>query len=237
MSLAYFPMFPTDFDADTGHLTFAEDGAYNRLLRLSWRCLEAKMPDDLDWICRKARAVTPEDRALIEGILAEFFTRKGGKVFSRRLHEEWVKANDAHAKRISAGSKGGRAKSLKTNDTDVSNATSLLKQPEPEPEPLKKEREPIGSTKKIARGSRLPEDWKLPDEWRQETIAKGVNETLIRHQAERFKNFWLAKSGKDATKIDWRATWRNWMAKYVEEAELRKGPATAGADWWGGRDL
>lgn len=85
MSLAYFPLFPTDFDADTGHLTFAEDGAYNRLLRLSWRCVEAKMPDDLDWICRKARATTPEDRALIEAVLVEFFTRKGGWVWSPLL--------------------------------------------------------------------------------------------------------------------------------------------------------
>ena len=108
MSLAYFPMFPTDFDADTGHLTFAEDGAYNRLLRLAWRCPEAKMPNDLDWICRKVRAVSSEDRALIEAVLAEFFTRKGCKVFSARLHREWVEASAAHSKRVLAGKTGGK---------------------------------------------------------------------------------------------------------------------------------
>ena len=128
MTLAYFPMFPTDFDADTGHLSFAEDGAYNRLLRLSWRCPEAKMPDDLDWICRKARAVTSEDRALIEAVLAEFFTREKGKVFSRRLRDEWVKANDAHQRRVSAGSEGGAAKARKTKETRPSNATEMLEQ-------------------------------------------------------------------------------------------------------------
>jgi uncharacterized protein YdaU (DUF1376 family) len=31
MSLPYFPMYPTDFEAKTSHLTLAEDGAYNRL--------------------------------------------------------------------------------------------------------------------------------------------------------------------------------------------------------------
>ncbi|MCP5097247.1 MAG: YdaU family protein, partial [Chloroflexi bacterium] len=36
MSLPYFPMYPTDFEADTSHLTLEEDGAYNRLLRLMW---------------------------------------------------------------------------------------------------------------------------------------------------------------------------------------------------------
>ena len=32
--LPYFPLYPTDFEADTSHLTLEEDGAYNRLLRL-----------------------------------------------------------------------------------------------------------------------------------------------------------------------------------------------------------
>lgn len=128
MSLAYFPMFPTDFDADTGHLTFAEDGAYNRLLRLAWRCPEAKMPNDLDWICRKVRAVSSEDRALIEAVLAEFFTRKGGKVFSARLHREWVEASAAHSKRVLAGKTGGKAKAAKTKEIVPSIATELPEQ-------------------------------------------------------------------------------------------------------------
>lgn len=128
MSLAYFPMFPTDFDADTGHLSFAEDGAYNRLLRLSWRCPEAKMPDDLEWICRRARAISEEDKALVSAVLNEFFTRKSGKVFSARLHKEWMQANAAHEKRVSAGKSGGRAKSLKTKEPEPSNATPMPEQ-------------------------------------------------------------------------------------------------------------
>lgn len=128
MSLAYFPMYPTDFDADTGHLSMAEDGAYNRLLRLSWRCPDAKMPDDLEWIFRKARAVTDDDKALIAAILAEFFTRKGGKIFSARLHKEWVQANKAHGKRVSAGKSGGRAKALKSKENGLSNAKAMPEQ-------------------------------------------------------------------------------------------------------------
>ena len=128
MTLAYFPMYPTDFDADTGHLSMAEDGAYNRLLRLSWRCPEAKMPDDLDWIFRKARAVADEDKALIRSVVEEFFTRKGGKIFSARLHKEWVQANKAHGKRVSAGKSGGRAKAMKTKETEASNAKAMPEQ-------------------------------------------------------------------------------------------------------------
>ncbi len=139
MSLAFFPMFPTDFDADTGHLSFAEDGAYNRLLRLSWRCPEAKMPDDLDWIYRKTRAVSDDDRNLIGVILAEFFTRKAGKIFSRKLHSIWVEAHTSHSKRVIAGKMGGRPKTLKGKEKQQSNAKAMPKQPEPEPEPRKRD--------------------------------------------------------------------------------------------------
>lgn len=133
MSLPYFPMFPTDFDADTGHLTFAEDGAYNRLLRLSWKCPGAKMPDDLEWIYRRSRAISDEDKALVRSIIGEFFARVGGKVFSRRLVTEWEKSSLAHAKRIAAGSAGGNAKAARTKGKEPSNATAMLYQPEPEP--------------------------------------------------------------------------------------------------------
>jgi len=135
MSLPYFPMFPADFDADTGHLTLAEDGAYNRLLRLQWRCPGCKMPGDMEWIFRKAKAVTEADRAVIESVIAEFFTRKGGKIWNARLLKEHVKSDVAHSKRVAAGSKGGAAKARKTKETAHSNAVAMPKQPEPEPEP------------------------------------------------------------------------------------------------------
>ncbi len=127
MSLAFFPYYPTDFDAKTAHLSFAEDGAYNRLLRLSWRCPSAKMPDDLEWIFRKSRAVTDADRALVTAIVLEFFTRRGGKIFNARLHAEWVKANASHSKRVANGKRGGAAKALKSNKSEASRAIAMLK--------------------------------------------------------------------------------------------------------------
>jgi uncharacterized protein YdaU (DUF1376 family) len=187
MSLAFFPLFPTDFDADTGHLSFAEDGAYNRLLRLSWRCPEAKMPDDLDWICRKARAVSEADRALIEAILSEFFTRKSGKIFSRRLHDEWVKAKSSHEKKISAGSKGGAAKALNKRNSVSSNAVASLYQPEPEPEP-----EPEPQKEESFFGS---------DEPQKARVSSAQKEA-----EKRFDEFWDAypkKSGKPSALRNW----------------------------------
>ena len=135
MSLAYFPLYPGDFEADTAHLTLAEDGAYNRLLRLCWRTPGCSLPDDRQWIYRKMRAQTDEDKAVIDIVLDEFFQVKAGRVFNPRLAKEWQKTDLAHRKRVSAGSKGGKSKALKTNETAPSNAVAKPKQPEPEPEP------------------------------------------------------------------------------------------------------
>jgi uncharacterized protein YdaU (DUF1376 family) len=139
VSLPYFPMFPADFDADTGHLSLAEDGAYNRLLRLQWRAPGCKLPGDMEWIFRKAKAVTEADRAVIESVIAEFFTRKAGKIWNARLLKEYVKSDVAHSKRVAAGLKGGAAKARNAKEKLPSNAKAMPKQPEPEPEPYKED--------------------------------------------------------------------------------------------------
>lgn len=145
MSLPYFPMFPSDFEAKTSHLTLAEDGAYNRLLRICWMTPGCTIPTDEAWIMRRVRAHTEGDKEAVRAILQEYFTAESGRYSNAKLMRVWLEANQAHEKRKNAGSKGGKAKSLKTKETAPSNAKAMLKQPEPEPEPYIKEEEPKGS--------------------------------------------------------------------------------------------
>jgi hypothetical protein len=61
------------------------------------------------------------------------------------------------------------------------------------------------------RAARLPKDWLLPKSWGQWTIDElGWDELSVRREAEKFRDFWIAKGGRDAAKLDWEATWRNW---------------------------
>jgi hypothetical protein len=63
------------------------------------------------------------------------------------------------------------------------------------------------------RATRLPDDWKLPQAWGEWALEHfDVNASQVREQAERFRDHWHAKCGKDASKIDWLATWRNWCS-------------------------
>jgi hypothetical protein len=65
---------------------------------------------------------------------------------------------------------------------------------------------------KSERGKRLALDWQLPDEWRDWTRIHfaHASDAQIETEAEKFRDFWHAKSGQGATKLDWQATWRNW---------------------------
>lgn len=139
MSLPYFPLYPTDFEADTSHLTLAEDGAYNRLLRLMWMTPNCDLPDDDEWLRRRLRCSRMEYGEVAAPVIAEFFKRENGRISNTRLLEEYEKAKASHEKRVSAGQKGGKTKSLKNNDTPPSNAKAKPKQPEPYPEPDNKQ--------------------------------------------------------------------------------------------------
>ena len=64
--------------------------------------------------------------------------------------------------------------------------------------------------KKSQRGSRLANDFVLPEEWK-DFCAKQRPDLLPAATFEQFKDYWCAKPGKDGVKLDWQATWRNWV--------------------------
>lgn len=211
MSIPYFPMYPDDFEADTAHLTLAEDGAYNRLLRLCWRTPGCKVPTDEAWIFRKMRARTDEEKEVVRVILAEFFVRKSGKFFNPRLLEEHTKAHDKHERRVLAGSKGGFAKAKKTNGKTSSNAVAKPKQCSSNQNQNQNHIKKDTNVSQKKRGTRLPDEWFLPQEWGDWALSQEWPESVIKAESEKFKDYWHSVSGQKGVKLDWFATWRNWM--------------------------
>ena len=72
------------------------------------------------------------------------------------------------------------------------------------------EREENQQDKTTPRGTRLPADW-TPSEslldWAKETRS----DLDLGNTIESFRDFWLSKAGKDGAKLDWDATFRNWV--------------------------
>jgi hypothetical protein len=81
------------------------------------------------------------------------------------------------------------------------------------------------------RGSRLPSDWQPSHTDTAFALDRGMPQSRVSTEAEKFRNYWTAKSGAGATKRDWSATWRNWIINAMERgngpASYRgQGPAT-----------
>lgn len=64
------------------------------------------------------------------------------------------------------------------------------------------------------RGTRLPNDWRLPGEWGRWAIQEtGLPRERILLEAATFADYWQALPGAKAVKLDWEKTWRNWIRR------------------------
>ncbi|MCR2051469.1 hypothetical protein NSA19_01075 [Actinomyces bowdenii] len=70
----------------------------------------------------------------------------------------------------------------------------------PEPKPRSK------------RGTRLPTDWQPTPELRQWAIDNRPD-LDVDAETEIFRDYWISKTGAQATKADWKATYRNWIRR------------------------
>jgi hypothetical protein len=87
---------------------------------------------------------------------------------------------------------------------------------------------PLASPKKNLRGHRLPSDWKLPRPWGEWAVAEcGLSAEAARLEADKFADYWHARAGRDAVKLDWLATWRNWVRNEHATPMARGSPVDA----------
>jgi hypothetical protein len=126
-------------------------------------------------------------------------------------------------KRAAAGSMGGRAKA-----NGVASASSHAKQTGSKSvadTDTDTDEEAKASSSPAKRGTRIPNDFAVAPAmvaWARANTptVDGQRETL------KFINYWQAKAGRDGVKLDWPATWRNWMLNAAERAPQGK-PTTS----------
>lgn len=73
----------------------------------------------------------------------------------------------------------------------------------------------ITTPKGVDRATRIPEPFIVTPEMRQWAV-KEVPGVDVDKATRKFVDYWRAKSGKDAVKRDWVATWRNWLRRDAE---------------------
>jgi hypothetical protein len=150
-----------------------------------------------------------ESPAAVVKLLAELedagvFSRdEQGCIYSRRM----VKDEHVRNVRADAGRLGGNPNLLKQK---VKQTDNLEPPPSSSSSSSSSNNEDTAPSAKSPRGTALPKDWELPGDWR--TWAEGARPDVdVLTVADSFRDYWVAKPGKDGRKADWLATWRNWV--------------------------
>jgi hypothetical protein len=77
------------------------------------------------------------------------------------------------------------------------------------------EKEETNVSSKIKKGSRIPVDF-YPSPEMLEWVKKNAPNIDLKARILEFKNYWEAKTGKDATKLDWNKTFQNRILQILE---------------------
>jgi uncharacterized protein YdaU (DUF1376 family) len=141
----FYKRYVGDIQRDTGHLSCAEMGVYDRLLD-HYYATETPLPGDVDACCRIARAMDKIERKAVESILKQFFKLTEAGYTQSRTEKEIADAQPAMVSARLNGAKGGRPRKVSNGNQmgneekpngfseNNPNETQLESSPEPEPD-------------------------------------------------------------------------------------------------------
>lgn len=86
------------------------------------------------------------------------------------------------------------------------------------------------NSERPSRGTRIAPDWSPSDADRLLARQEGFSDAEINREALRFRDYWTGRAGSGGVKLDWAATWRNWIRTSGEKlGKTPQGPAAAQA--------
>lgn len=213
----WYKRYPSNFIAGTLGLSLEEKGAYSLVLDLIYD-RGGPIPDDPRYIAGVCGCSVRKWNVIRERLIAlGKITAANGTISNYRADKELENSAKSSEERAESGRKGGLKRAEKAADAKENNdlpEAELKHTRMNQREEAREEKEPPPEVpKRPRRGTRIPDDWK-PD------IAAAEAEGLSRWEAEReaskFRDYWLAQPGQKGVKLDWAATWRNWVRRAAE---------------------
>jgi uncharacterized protein YdaU (DUF1376 family) len=128
----YFEHHIGDYDADTAHLTWCEDMAYTRLLRLYYR-RERPIPHDVNEACRLVRATAKDQRQAVANVLNEFFVLADDGWHQGRCDAELARYMKKVEHNREVGKLGGRPRKTVTREKPAGLSVGSVSEPEQNP--------------------------------------------------------------------------------------------------------
>lgn len=189
-----------DFNNATRHLTRVERSLYSDAIELYYDT-EKPLVKDFDRLCRLLLAHTNDEKAALKNVLDEFFILTDDGYFNKRCDEEIVKYQGFKESRSKAGKASAEQRANK-KATDVEHVLNTRAT----------NHKPITNKTK---GSRLSKDFPLTEEFIDAAleITPSLTGPQIKYTFDGFVDYWIGQAGSKGVKLDWLATWRNWIRR------------------------
>lgn len=194
----FYKHYLGDYARDTAHLSLMEHGAY-RVLLDSYYATERGLPADNAALYRICKAFNAAERKAVDRVAAEFFPvdhTGDGLRHNPRADEELA---SAHAFADAQSMRAHKRWHKPAHEPGIDPGNALHSQ---KPEKARAEGR--------LRGSRLPADWR-PSEILVAWAEKERPDLQITAVADRFRDHWHSVPGAKGCKLDWEATFRNWV--------------------------
>lgn len=221
----YYQHHIGDYRRDTAHLSLLEHGVYRQLL--DWYYLsEDPIPKETQVVFRRLCARTEAEFEAIETVLKEFFFLDSG--WHHKRCDAEIQAYQSNCKKNKLNGKlGGRPKKTQSVILGFENETQTKPKQKAtnNQEPLTNNQEPITKVEteqlhkngtedvkksREVRATRFNSAQKPPDQWLE--FCKDERPDLDAALTfDRFADYWAAVPGAKGRKLDWFATWRNWV--------------------------
>jgi uncharacterized protein YdaU (DUF1376 family) len=166
---------------------------------LDWYYLhESPIPLELNEVSRQIRMRTHSD--CIATVLLEYFERTPDGWVHHRADKEIEKVGEKSTK---------ASKSAKIRWDKVKDANALPTQSEGNAT-QNTEHTTHNIKEKKTLGKRLASDFSFPKEWEDFCQTERPELSPVK-TFDQFKDYWIAQAGQKGVKLDWFATWRNWV--------------------------
>jgi uncharacterized protein YdaU (DUF1376 family) len=195
----YYKFNIADWHLATSHLSLEEEAIYFRLINYYYDTEQA-IPEETQSVIRRLRLGSYSE--IVGIILKEFFTLESDGWHHKRCDDEISQYHDKAEVNQVNGKKGGRPKKTQTVSKDNPDIT------------LTNNHKPLTNNHSIdvakaPKAKRLSLE-ELPKEW-EDFCKKERPDLKPLNVWNQFRDYWIAQGGQKGTKLDWFATWRNWV--------------------------
>jgi len=189
-----------DYAKKAGRLTMLQHGAYTLLID---SCYDREVFPTLEQALEWTWASTEAEVDAVKFVLSRFFVldKDGCYVQDRILQELLHYHKNADTNKRIADEREAKRRENRTKREQV------VDEAPPNHKPLTTNHKPI---EKKTLGKRLAPDFTFPKEWAEFCIETRP-ELHPTKTFDQFKDYWIAQAGQKGVKLDWFATWRNWV--------------------------